>query len=62
MYICLCHAVKESELRAAVDNGHHDIEAVQAELGVASGCGGCREYAEAMIEDHVEASRLGYAA
>ena len=42
MYVCLCNAVKDSEIAAAVADGHDDIESVAEALGVGTGCGSCQ--------------------
>ena len=62
MYVCLCNAVKDSEIREAVEQGLTSLEDVSEELGVATGCGCCRELAESLIQEHSQASALGYAA
>ena len=41
MYVCLCHAVTESQLEEAIERGHTSVEALQEDLGVATGCGTC---------------------
>lgn len=50
MYVCLCQAVEDGEIRAAVEDGHTSLEAITDKLGVGTGCGCCLEYAEALIE------------
>ena len=50
MYVCLCKAVEDGEIRAAVKDGHASLEAIADKLGVGTGCGCCLEYAEALIE------------
>ena len=42
MYICLCRAVTESEVRAVVAEGAADTEQVVERSGAGTGCGGCR--------------------
>ena len=42
MYICLCRAVTESEVRSAVAEGAADAEEVVERCGAGTGCGGCR--------------------
>ena len=50
MYVCLCQAVKDAEIRDAVENGHASLDAITDKLGVGTGCGCCLEYAKAFIE------------
>jgi bacterioferritin-associated ferredoxin len=46
MYVCICAAVTESQVRQAAHEGVRTFEQLQAELGVAAGCGCCREFAQ----------------
>lgn len=41
MYICICNAVTERQVRACVDAGATSLGDLQFELGVASCCGRC---------------------
>ncbi|WP_260986299.1 bacterioferritin-associated ferredoxin [Bordetella genomosp. 13] len=41
MYICVCNAVTERQVRACVDAGATSLGDLQFELGVASCCGCC---------------------
>lgn len=52
MYVCLCQAVKESEVRRAIAAGAEDVEALGEKLGVGTGCGCCLEYAQALVDEH----------
>ncbi|CAK7047465.1 bacterioferritin-associated ferredoxin [Kerstersia gyiorum] len=45
MYICICNAVTERQVRACVDSGAATLDDLQYELGVASCCGRCAESA-----------------
>ena len=54
MYVCLCHAVTEHEIREAADAGHASIEALGDCLGVATGCGQCACMAGEILEEHIE--------
>ncbi len=61
MYVCICKAVTDTEIRAAADDGVHDLEQLAATLGAGTGCGCCRESAQAVIDEHI-AERISYAA
>jgi bacterioferritin-associated ferredoxin len=41
MYICICNAITERQVRACVDAGAASLDDLQFELGVASCCGRC---------------------
>ncbi|MFM5955501.1 MAG: bacterioferritin-associated ferredoxin [Novosphingobium sp.] len=48
MYICICNAIRESDLRAAARRVPGDVDAVYAVLGKTPQCGQCLDDA-AMI-------------
>ena len=50
MYVCLCHAIKETDIKAAVERGCGDLEALGKCLGVGTRCGICRCEAQAIID------------
>ena len=45
MYVCICNAITESQVRASVDAGASTLEDLQLDTGVASSCGTCAEAA-----------------
>jgi bacterioferritin-associated ferredoxin len=61
MYVCLCHAVTDSDIESAVDGGLSDLQQLEEHFGVGSGCGSCREMAEHLINRRIEESQY-YAA
>ncbi len=52
MYICICNAVTEREIRHAVDLGAHSFHDVSNDLGVAACCGKCKKDACRVIREH----------
>ena len=63
MYVCLCKAVTDSQIRDAVENGASSMRDLARELGVATQCGKCgcdaREllkYCLDELPDHVRAA------
>ena len=48
MYVCVCNAIRESELRCAARRHAGDADAVYEQLGCRSQCGQCLDEA-AMI-------------
>lgn len=50
MYVCLCHAVKEAEIRAAAERGCGDLKALGKTLGVGTRCGICRCEAQSIMD------------
>ena len=61
MYVCICNAISDQQIRDAVVNGADDLHAIQSHLGAATGCGTCAEYAQKVIDETL-AEKLGYAA
>lgn len=43
MYVCVCHAVTDSELDAQIDAGARTAEQVAERCGAGTGCGMCIE-------------------
>ncbi len=52
MIICVCARVSERDLAREVHSGCPDFATLQFTLGVATGCGTCREFAEAAFAEH----------
>jgi bacterioferritin-associated ferredoxin len=55
MYVCVCNAIKETDLRAAARRcrGGAEAEALYASLGRAPQCRQCLEEAEEIIADEL---------
>jgi len=51
MYICICNAVTESQVRECARGGACSLEDLTANLGVGAGCGRCRDCAAEVLED-----------
>ncbi len=52
MYVCICNAVTDKQIRKAAKAGVTSVWDLQAELGVASGCGSCMEQAISILNEH----------
>jgi bacterioferritin-associated ferredoxin len=52
MYVCICNAITDKQIRKAVKSGATDLWKLQAELGVASGCGSCMETASEILAEY----------
>ena len=62
MYICVCNAISECELRRAALRAAGDAEVVYAALGKRPNCGQCLDEADAIIEDERAAAATPIAA
>ena len=51
MYVCICNAIRESELRRAARRTHGDAESVYAILGKRPNCGTCLLDAEDILAE-----------
>jgi len=45
MYVCICNAVTEAQVRASVASGAQTLEDLQLDTGLATCCGTCAEAA-----------------
>jgi bacterioferritin-associated ferredoxin len=43
VYVCICLAVTDAQVRAAIDAGARDLAAVGRRTGAGTDCGTCRE-------------------
>ena len=59
MYVCICQAVTEKQVRRAVERGVRDYAGLQNTLGVGSVCGRCRECACQVLDEAVESRDAG---
>ncbi len=55
MYLCICNAVRESEIDQAISAGVTKFAEFAARTGCASTCGTCREDAEALFKHALQA-------
>ena len=52
MYVCVCNAITDKQIRAAAEAGTTDLWRLQAELGVATNCGSCSEVASEILAEY----------
>ena len=50
MYVCICHRVRECEIRRVIQTGARTEDAVGDECGAGTGCGTCLDRIAALIE------------
>ncbi len=61
MYVCICKAITDADIREAAETGTADIEHLTEVLGIGAGCGTCLEMAESIF-DACRANQLSHAA
>jgi bacterioferritin-associated ferredoxin len=58
MYVCICNAITDKQIRKAAEAGATDLWRLQAELGVATGCGSCKEVASEILHEVRQSARI----
>ena len=51
MYVCICKAVTDKQIRRAAARGVDNLYELRESLGVGSGCGSCASAAEAILHE-----------
>jgi bacterioferritin-associated ferredoxin len=51
MYVCVCRAVTDKEVEAAIDGGAETVDAVTQACQAGGDCGACHGHIEDMIEE-----------
>jgi len=54
MYVCLCKAVTDRQIRESIAGGAASFADIRRELGVATQCGKCSQMARTIIETSVK--------
>lgn len=62
MYVCICNAIRETDLRSAARRCPGDAETVYAALGRTPQCRQCLDEAEEIIVEETETGNLRAAA
>jgi bacterioferritin-associated ferredoxin len=52
MYVCICRAVTDKQVKATIHAGADTVEAVTRACGAGGDCGGCQGMIEDMIDEH----------
>lgn len=53
MYVCLCKAVTDRQIQAAVGQGVYTMKALAQKLGVATQCGKCGPCAKDVLQQAI---------
>lgn len=61
MYVCVCRAITDTDIEAAIEGGVSDLDQLEEHIGVGTGCGTCRETAQTLIDQRVKENQY-YAA
>jgi bacterioferritin-associated ferredoxin len=52
MYVCICNAITDTQIREAAERGVRDLWQLQKKLGVASNCGKCKQEAVQILNEN----------
>jgi len=55
MYVCICKAITEQQVKDAVLQGAGSFRDVRQCLGVSTGCGKCASHARSVVNQHRQA-------
>jgi bacterioferritin-associated ferredoxin len=58
MYVCVCNAVNDRQVREALEEGWNSLSSLRQRLGYNSSCGRCTGCLRKMIETHQSVSGL----
>ena len=59
MFVCICNAITDKQIRTSAEDGTTDLWGLQARLGVASGCGSCKETASEILAEYRRSANAG---
>ena len=54
MYVCLCHAITDTQIKQAVSQGDVSLSDVKKRLGVGDQCGKCVRMATQIIQNQLD--------
>lgn len=52
MFVCVCNAITDSEVREAAESGVSSVADLGRALGVATNCGTCADLAQSILDTH----------
>ena len=58
MYVCVCNAITDRQIRKAAKSGARNVRDLQRQLGVATGCGPCFEAAADILRESRQQTRI----
>jgi bacterioferritin-associated ferredoxin len=53
MYVCVCNAITDKQIRRAARNGVNSLYELRGTLGVAAGCGSCARVAQEILDEEL---------
>jgi bacterioferritin-associated ferredoxin len=62
MYVCVCKAVTDNQIKRAIDNGVCTRRQLFQCFGVGSDCGKCNKHVKELLDDHLQQQSIMQAA
>jgi bacterioferritin-associated ferredoxin len=59
MYVCVCNAITDREVKAAISLGARSLPDLQATLGVATCCRRCADCAQGILDESLAKAAAG---
>jgi bacterioferritin-associated ferredoxin len=59
MYVCICNAITDKQIRRAAKNGVDNLYELRDSLGVASTCGSCADQARSILQEARQSATAG---
>jgi bacterioferritin-associated ferredoxin len=56
MYVCICNAITDKQIRRAAKGGVSSVYELRGTLGVAAGCGSCARIAQEILDEELAGS------
>jgi bacterioferritin-associated ferredoxin len=56
VYVCVCNAITDKQIRRAARNGVSSLYELRGSLGVAAGCGSCARTAQEILDEEIVGS------
>ncbi len=55
MYVCICHDVKDTQIKTALAQGVAGVAGLQDALAVGTCCGCCMQMVQDLVDEHAAA-------
>ena len=52
MYVCICHDIKDTQIKTALQQGVDSLDALQKHLLVGTCCGCCVPMVQDLVDEH----------
>lgn len=58
MFVCVCHAITDRQIKQEIANGAQDLKDLENKFGVTTDCGKCKSCVEALFEDQLQLQKI----